>query len=66
MPDIKITTETIRGLVRPYISLLLVSVVAYLAIIGKIEPGQILTPAGMIIAFHFGERKVLREEKPGG
>ena len=54
-------TNIIRELVRPYISFLLVSVVAYLAIRGKIEPEQILTPAGMIIAFHFGERKVLRE-----
>lgn len=52
--------ETIRSLVRPYISIVLVSVVAYLGVKGKIVAKDILYLAAVIIAFHFGERKSLK------
>ena len=48
--------ELIRGLVRPFISFCFVMTTAVLAVIGKIDPGDILQLTGIIVAFHFGER----------
>lgn len=57
--------DNIKGLVRPYISVALVSVTAYLAITGKIDPKDMLSLTGVIIAFHFGERSGSKQENIG-
>ena len=49
--------QTIRGLVRPTISILFALAAVYLAVVGKIAPGEFLPIVATIIAFHFGERK---------
>ena len=50
-------TETIRGLVRPSITLGLTLLIAYLAIIGKIEAKEIVALYGPVLGFWFGQRK---------
>lgn len=57
--------EKIRGLVRPYISVIFASVTAYLAFVGKIEPKDILYLTGIIVAFHFGERSGSKQSENG-
>lgn len=57
--------EVIRGLIRPFISVVFVSTVCYLSLKGKIDASDILQLTGMIVAFHFGERSAAKkEEKP--
>jgi hypothetical protein len=64
----RMNIETIRGLVRPVISILLVLTAVYLAVAGKVESKEIITIVGMVVAFHFGERaatkKIGAEPKP--
>jgi len=55
--------ENIRKLIRPFITVSLVSTVVYLAIVGKIDPKELLGYTGIIIGYHFGERAALK--KPG-
>ena len=61
----EIKIELIRGLVRPVISILLVGTVVFLSIKGKIDPKEIITIVGMIIAFHFGERAATKRQIRG-
>lgn len=56
--------ETIRGLVRPFISVTLVCLTVFLGIMGKVEAKDIMEITAIIVAFHFGERSALR--KPNG
>ena len=56
--------ETIRSLIRPFISVAFVTLTVYLAIVGKIDAEKILTVTGIIVAFHFGERAA--SKKIGG
>lgn len=51
-----INIETIRSLVRPFISITIVGTLMYLFISGVIEGTQLLTLAGPVIGFYFGER----------
>lgn len=48
--------EFVRKLVRPIIAFCFTGTVTYLAIIGKIDPAEILPIAGIIVGFYFGER----------
>jgi hypothetical protein len=48
--------ENIKKLVRPFISISITIVIVYLAIKGQIDSKEIITFAGIIIGFHFGER----------
>lgn len=48
--------ETIRSLIRPFIAVATVGTLMYLFITGKIESTQLLTLAGPVIGFYFGER----------
>jgi hypothetical protein len=54
--------DKIRQLVRPFISVSLVSTVVYLAVTGIVDAKEVLTLAGLIIAFHFGERSVKKNQ----
>ena len=57
--------DAIKGLIRPFISVVFVSTVCYLSLKGKIEPGDILQLTGIIVAFHFGERSAnINKEEP--
>ena len=53
--------NAIRELVRPFISVCFVGTTVVLAILGRIEPKDILTVTGIIVAFHFGERAALKK-----
>ena len=57
--------EMIKSWVRPIISIMLVGTACYLAIIGKIPPGQFVTIVAMVVSFHFGERAATKKrQKP--
>ena len=56
--------DAIRKLVRPFISVCFVRTTVVLAILGRIEPKDILTVTAIIISYHFGERAALK--KPDG
>jgi len=56
--------NAIRGLIRPFISVCFVGTTVVLAILGKIEPKDILTVTSIIVSYHFGERAALK--KPEG
>jgi len=53
--------DFIRGLVRPFIAVSFVSVTLYLAIIGRLNPKEVLAITGIIAAFYFGERAGLKK-----
>jgi hypothetical protein len=55
------SVETARSLMRPFITVCFVGLVVFLAVTGKIEPKEILTPTGMIVAFWFGERAATKK-----
>ena len=55
------SVETVRGLVRPYISFVFASVTGYLAITGAIDAKDMLSITGIIVAFHFGEKSALKK-----
>jgi len=48
--------DNIKGLIRPFISVAFTITAMFLAITGKIDPGEVLSITGIIVAFHFGER----------
>ena len=50
--------DFIRGIVRPITTFTFVGTVAYLGIIGKIDPKDILSLTGIVVAFWFSDRKV--------
>ena len=50
--------DTVRGLVRPFIAVSLVSVMVYLFVTGKLKAEEILVLGGPIFGFYFGERSV--------
>jgi predicted RNA binding protein with dsRBD fold (UPF0201 family) len=50
--------EFIRGLVRPIISIGVVAVVCYLAIVGKLTAERLLELGGIIVAFHYQGRSM--------
>jgi hypothetical protein len=54
--------EFIRGCVRPFISVMLMAMLGWLVINGKVEGKDILQLAGIIFAFYFAERGI----KKGG
>lgn len=54
-------TEQFLSLMRPFITVCFVLLVIFLAVSGKIDPKEILTPTSMIIAFWFGERAALKK-----
>ena len=56
--------ELIRGLVRPFISVVFVLTAVYLAVAGKVDAKEVITIVGMIVAFHFGERAAKKNETP--
>jgi hypothetical protein len=53
--------DSIRKLMRPFITVALVGTTVYLAVVGKLEAKEILTATSIIIAFHFGERAALKK-----
>lgn len=53
--------DTIRGLIRPFIAFCFIGIVTVLAILGKIEPAEILQTTGIIVGFYFGERAALKK-----
>lgn len=55
--------EIIRELMRPFVTVIFVLLVVYLTLTGKIDAKEILSIAGILIAFWFGERSALK--KPG-
>lgn len=55
--------NTVRKLVRPFISVSFVLMCAWLTYKGSIEAKEILTLTGIIVAFHFGERAALKQPK---
>jgi len=57
--------DFIRGLVRPFIAVSFVSVTLYLAIVGLLNPKEVLTITGIIAAFYFGERAGRKEANSG-
>jgi len=50
--------ELIRGLVRPFVTTTLTILVIYMAIIGKMEPKEVLLLYGPILGFWFGSKQV--------
>jgi len=54
--------EKVRLLIRPFISVVFVITTACLALTGMVDPNEILTITGLIIAFHFGERSALKDK----
>ena len=48
--------ETIRSIVRPFISVSFVLMTAYCVYKGQINGKDILTIMGILMAFYFGER----------
>jgi len=54
--------ETVRALVRPFISVFMILTFVYLAIVGKIPPKEVATIVGLVIAFHFGERAAAKKQ----
>lgn len=55
--------DFIRGIVRPVVTFTFVGVAAYLAVVGKIDPKDILGLAGIVIAFWFSNRSNNTEKK---
>ena len=53
--------DAIRRLVRPFISVCFVGTTVALAILGKVDPKDMLEITGIIVAFHFGERAALKK-----
>jgi len=49
--------DFIRGTVRPVTTFAFVGATVYLAIIGKIDPKDMLGLTGIVIAFWFSDRK---------
>ena len=62
-PNVKksFSVETVRALVRPYISIVMITTIAYLGIIRAIEAKDILYLGSIIVAFHFGEKSALKQ-----
>jgi len=58
--------DLIRGLVRPFISVSLICMLAYLVYFGQIESKDILYLTGIVVAFHFGERAALKKPEENG
>ena len=50
----------VRGLIRPFIAVSFVSVTLYLAIVGKLNPREVLSITAIIAAFYFAERAALK------
>jgi hypothetical protein len=53
----------IRGIVRPVTTFSLVGAIVYLAVIGKIDPKDILGLGGIVLAFWFSDRKTKNNEQ---
>lgn len=54
--------DFIRGCVRPFISVMLMLMLGWLVINGKVEGKDILQLAGIIFAFYFAERGMKKRE----
>lgn len=54
--------DIVRGLVRPFISVSFTLATIALALTGSVEPREILTVTGVIVAFHFGERSARKND----
>ena len=53
--------NNIRKLVRPFIGIVLTSVIAYLGITGKLKPIEVVALYGPIVGFYFGERSAAKK-----
>ena len=58
------TMETVRGWVRPCISLSLTGLVVYLGIVGDIHPDDVMKIFSIVVGFYFGERAALKLKQP--
>ena len=58
--------DFIRGIVRPVTTFAFVGATVYLAIIGKIEPKDMLGLTGIVVAFWFSDRKTQKSDKKEG
>jgi len=52
--------ETIRSLVRPFLVVSLVAMAGYAVYMGQIEGNDIWNMVGIIMAFYFSERSMLK------
>ena len=55
----------LKTLVRPLMALAFTGATIYLAVVGKIEPGELMTVTGIIVGFYFGERSALKQPNNG-
>ena len=59
--ELKGKLETIRGLMRPFVTVALVSTAIYLALKGKIEAEAVWAAVTFILGHYFGERAALKK-----
>lgn len=55
--------NTLKGLVRPFVTIMITTTFCYLSLIGIIKPEEFSLMAGVVITFWFGDRKNGKKEE---
>ena len=50
-------SSSLKGLVRPFVTVMITTTFCYLSLIGVIKPEEFSLMAGVVITFWFGDRK---------
>jgi hypothetical protein len=61
--EMKEVLNFIRGCVRPFISVMLMTMLGWLVFKGNVEGKDILQLSGIIFAFYFAERGIKKREE---
>ena len=56
-------SSSLKGLVRPFVTVMITTTFCYLSVIGIIKPEEFSLMAGVVITFWFGDRKNGKKEE---